>query len=661
MNPFPSYFRNLVGQMTRAGFFAACRLLTGLLLLVGVEFANAQTTNGFSYLDAGGSITITGYNCSSNLAVIPALVNGLPVTSIGSHALYQCTNLTGITIPDAVTNISDYAFYRCTGLTNIVLPGNLATIGDNAFAGSGLVYLSIPASLKNLGDYVFQACGNLLAVDVDPSNPYYSSLDGVLFDKSQSVLLQYPQALTVLSYLIPGTVKTVGFGAFQASKLTSVTIPSGVTSLLDDAFNASAKLSTVSIPEGVNLIGDSVFFGCANLGEVVIPKSVTNIGNYVFYQCGKLTNAPIPAATTYIGAFSFAGTGLAKVILPDGVVSVGQFAFSGCSKLTSIIVPKTVTFLAANALNQCARLSEIQVDPLNTVYSSVGGVLFDKALSTLIQYPPGISASSYTIPNGVTTIGGGAFSRVGLNRVGIPNSVTNIGAFAFSGSSLTSVEIPSGVVYLGNGAFYGCSSLTSVVIPEGVGQIGDYIFQYCYQLAAISIPSSLNRIGQYAFFGCAKLPTLTIPGSVSSIGTAAFAQCPVLLQVNFEGNPPLTDSSPLFAGSPTTVCYLPGATGWGPTYGGARTAECAFLNPVILTTGAQFGISDIGFGFTITWATNASVVIEASPSIAAPAWVPLSTNSISFVPGSSNPSNGRTRFTDSNSANAYNRFYRIRW
>ncbi len=661
MNPFPLSFKNLVGQITRAGFIAAYRFLAVLLLLVGVESANAQTTNGFSYVEAGGSMTITGYNCSSNLADVPALVNGLPVTSIGSHAFFQCTNLTRVTIPDAVTNISDYAFYRCTGLTNIVLPGNLTTIGDNAFAGSGLVYFSIPAGLINLGDYVFQSCDNLLAFDVDPSNPNFSSVGGVLFDKTQSVLFRYPQALTSPSYLIPGTVKTVGFGAFQSSKLTKVTIPSGVTSLLDDVFNASVKLSTISIPEGVSFIGDSAFSGCAGLTEALIPNSVTNIGNYVFFQCSKLTNAPLPATTTYIGDFSFAGTSLAKAILPDGLLGVGQFAFSGCSKLTSVVIPKTVTFLAANALNQCARLSEIQVDLSNTVYSSLGGVLFDKARTLLIQYPLGITASSYTIPNGVTTIGGGAFTRVGLTHVEIPTSVTNIGTFAFSGSSLTSVEIPSGVVDIGNGAFYGCSSLTSVRIPEGVGQIGDYTFQYCYQLSAISIPSSVNRIGQYAFFGCAKLPSITIPGSVTSIGTAALGQCPVLLIANFEGNPPLTDSSPLFAGSPTTVCYLPGAIGWGPTYGGARTAECPFLNPVILTTGTQFGISDKGFGFTIAWATNASVVIEASSAVAAPAWVPLSTNTISFVPGSSNPSNGQTHFTDSKSANVPNRFYRIRW
>lgn len=633
-----------------------------LLFLLGqVELAQAQTTNGFSYIDDGGSITITGYDCSSNVVTIPALVNGLPVTKIGTRAFFQCTNLTQVTIPDAVTLISDYAFYLCRGLTNIDIPIHVTALGDYAFTGSGLVRISIPANLASLGDYVFQSCGNLRGFDVDAANPNYSSLGGVLFDKKQAVLIRYPEGLTSPSYLIPGTVKTVGLGAFQASKLVTVGIPSGVTNILDDAFNGSIKLSAISIPDGVTQIGDSAFSGCASLTEAVIPKSVTNIPNYVFFQCGKLTNAFLPSTAVNVGDFSFAGTSLGNASLPDGVVSVGQFAFSGCSRLTSISIPKTVIYLAANALNQCVRLSAIQVDPQNTVYSSIAGVLFDKTGSTLIQYPLGIVASSYTIPNGVVTIGNGAFSGVGLNHVDIPKSVTTIGTFAFSGSSLTSVEIPSGSVNLGIGAFYGCSSLAAVVIPDGVGVIGDYTFQYCYRLSSILIPPSVTRIGQYAFFGCAKLPSITIPAGVTSIGTAAFAQCPVLLLANFGGDAPLTESSPLFAGSPTTVCYLPGTTGWGPSYGGAPTAECAFLNPVIVTKGSQFGFSDQGFGFAIAWSTNASVVIEAGSSIAAPAWVPISTNTIHFTPGSSDPSNGQTQFTDPKSTNFLSRFYRIRW
>jgi BspA type Leucine rich repeat region (6 copies) len=661
MNLFPCTFRTFGSQELRKGFHFWLRLWSLLLVVGGAELADAQVTNGFGYTNVSGSITITGYDCSSNVVVIPAFINGLPVTRIGESAFYQCTNLTEVLLPDSVVQISDYAFYRCSGLTNILLPPNIQTIGDSAFRSCGFIEFDIPASLQNLGDYVFQNCPNLLEINVDTANPNFSTEGGVLFDKVKAVLIRYPEALTPPSYSIPSTVKTIGFGAFQSSKLTSVAIPSGVTRLLDDAFHGCALLTSISIPEGVTEVGSFAFFGCSRLAQVDIPDSVHEIASYQFYQCGKLTDVSLPPSITSIGYYSFAGTGLGSVVLPEGVVTVGPLAFSGCSRLTSIFIPKTVTALAANALNQCPRLAEIQVDPLNPAYRSFAGVLFDKNRTVLIQYPLGNTADSYTIPDGVVTIGNGSFSGVVLSHVDIPKSVTTIGSFAFSGSGLESVEIPVGTLNLGNGAFFGCSLLNSVALPNGIRQIGDYAFQYCYQLSAISIPPSVTRLGQYAFFGCSKLLSVTIPASVSSIGSSAFSQCPVLSVANFEGNAPRAEAPLLFDGSPTIVCYLPGTTGWKSTYGGAKTVLCPFLNPVIVTTGNQFGVTDKGFGFSILWAANASVIVEASPSLVAPSWAPISTNIIKFTPGSSDPSNGISQFIDSSVTERSYRFYRLRW
>ena len=661
MNQIPSTIRTFASQKIRKGFYACSQIFALLLILGGAELADAQVTNGFGYTNVSGSITITGYDCSSNVAVIPAFINGLPVTRIGDSAFYQCTNLTEVLLPDSVTQIADYAFYRCSGLTNLLLPPNIQTIGDGAFRNCGFVQFDIPASLQNLGDYAFQSCPKLLGISVDSANPNFSSAGGVLFDKAQTLLIRYPEALGAPSYSIPTTVKTIGLGAFQSSKLTSVTIPSGVTSLLDDAYHGCTLMTSISIPEGVQFIGDSAFAGCSSLTGVLIPNSVTQIANYLFYLCGKLTDVSFPSSIKSIGNYSFAGTSLGSVVLPEGVVSVGPFAFSSCSRLTSIYIPKTVTSLAANALNQCPRLAEIQVDPLNTAYRSFAGVLFDKKRTVLIQYPLGNTADSYTIPDGVITIGNGSFSGVVLSHVDIPKSVTTIGSFAFSGSRLESIEIPVGTVNLGNGVFFGCSSLTSVVLPNGIRQIGDYSFQYCYQLSGISIPPSVTRVGQYAFFGCTKLLSVTIPISVTSIGSSAFSQCPALSVANFEGNAPQAESPSLFDGSPTIVCYLAGTSGWKATFGGAPTALCPFLNPVIVTTGNQFGVTEKGFGFSILWAANASVIVEASPSLVAPSWAPISTNIIKFSPGSSDPSNGLSQFIDATVTERSHRYYRLRW
>lgn len=127
----------------------------------------------------------------------------------------------------------------------------------------------------------------------------------------------------------------------------------------------------------------------------------------------------------------------------------------------------------------------------------------------------------------------------------------------------------------------------------------------------------------------------------------------------FEGNAPY-DNSVFVGDSGATVYYLPGTKGWGSTFGGLPTAPWSLPNHVILNSRPGFGVATKGFGFVISWATNATVVVEATTSLAAPAWSPVSTNSITYAPGSANPTNGWSRFTDPQWQNQPGRFYRLR-
>jgi hypothetical protein len=140
-------------------------LVITLLLLLGGERAQAQSTNGLAYAVTNGSVTITGFDCgSSSIVVIPDVIAGLPVTSIGVSAFQGCTSLTSVTIPNNVTSIGGGAFYGCTGLSSI---------------------------------------------QVDTLNPSYSSVNGILFDKNQTTLVQYPDGL-IGSYTIPNSVTSIG-------------------------------------------------------------------------------------------------------------------------------------------------------------------------------------------------------------------------------------------------------------------------------------------------------------------------------------------------------------------------------------------------------------------------------------------------------------------
>jgi hypothetical protein len=480
-----------------------------LLLLVLPAVVQAQ----FRYTTSNGTITITGYTGPGGAVTIPDTINGLPVTSIGDNAFAWCSSLTSVTIGAKVTSIGNYAFAYCGSLTSIAIPNSVTSIGYYGIGYYAFSYctslssITIGNSVTSIGHGAFEGCTSLTAIRVDTNNSAYSSLAGVLFNKSQTMLIQYPPSQTGTSYTIPDSVTSIGGQAFDScTSLRSVTIPDSVTSIEYGAFEGCTSLTSVTIGTKVTNIGQFAFSGCTNLTSVTIPDSVTRIGDYAFYGCTSLTS----------------------VTIGKSVTSIGDYAFRDCTSLTSVTIGKSVTSIGYYAFLWCTSLTAITVDALNSSYSSVAGVLFNKSQMTLIQYPLGQTGTSYTIPNSVTSIEGGAFGGcTSLTSVTIGAMVTSIPQFAFeSCTNLTSVTIPDSVTSIEYGAFQGCTSLTSVTIGNGV-----------------------TRIGDYAFYGCASL-------------TGAY----------FQGNAPSLGGSSVFAGNNhATVYYLPGTTGWGTTFGGRPT------------------------------------------------------------------------------------------
>ncbi|MCH5151025.1 MAG: leucine-rich repeat domain-containing protein, partial [Spirochaetales bacterium] len=243
-----------------------------------------------------------------------------------------------------------------------------------------------------------------------------------------------------------------GFEAFKNdknysySKLTSVIIGNGITSIGNYAFSDCSSLTSITIPNGVTSIGSNAFQNCSSLTSITIPDSVTSIDNSAFSGCSRLTSITIPSNVIFIRDFVFYGcSSLTTVTIPNGITSIDNSAFSGCSRLTNVIIPNGVTSIGDRAFQGCSSLTSI------------------------------------TIPNGVTSIGSNAFQNC---------------------SSLISITIPNGVTSIGNWAFQSCSSLTSITIPNSITSIGDYAFNYCSSLTSITIPNGVTSIGNYAFSGC---------------------------------------------------------------------------------------------------------------------------------------------------------------
>ena len=284
--------------------FSSCNKLT----TINVDPANAFFSSVAGVLFDVTAMTLIQYpgGLSGGYA-IPA-----GVTNIGTYAFAYCGSLTSVAIPYGVISIGDLAFFECGSLADVTIPGSVVSIGEGAFGwtaltsvtippstgsigqsaflGTGLTSVTIPAGVTNIGEGAFSGCAELTELTVDPANPVYNSVGGVLFDISQATLIQYPEGLSG-SYAIPAGVTSIGNGAFSGcTLLTSVTMPGSVTSIGQSAFNGCTGLTSAAISGGVTSIGELAFSSCINLKRIMIPGSVTSIGDGAFQESTSLPN-----------------------------------------------------------------------------------------------------------------------------------------------------------------------------------------------------------------------------------------------------------------------------------------------------------------------------------------------------------------------------------
>ena len=271
-------------RKTKTAFTSVLSLLLAVVMVVGAAplsgfvgldlpgwmTAEAATSGIYTYEIANGKATITDCSTSASGAItIPSTLGGYPVTSIGDDAFRDCKSLTSVTIPNSVTSIGDRVFVDCSSLTSVTIPNSVTIIGW----------------------YAFESCSSLTNITVDSSNKYYSSADGVLFNKNKTVLIRYPMGNARTSYTIPNSVTSIGSSAFHwCDSLTSVTIPNSVTSIGTWAFSDCTSLTSVTIGNSVTSIGGDAFISCSSLTSVTIGNSVTSIGDGAFRYCRSLTD-----------------------------------------------------------------------------------------------------------------------------------------------------------------------------------------------------------------------------------------------------------------------------------------------------------------------------------------------------------------------------------
>ena len=259
-----------------------------------------------------------------------------------------------MTLGNGVTSIGSEAFFDCTSLTHITIPDSVTSIGNNAFQNTSLTSVTIPASVTSIGVTAFDYCTSLTAITVDMNNSFYSSVNGVLFDKNQHTLIQYSGGNVGTSYTIPKTVTSVGEAAFQyCTNLTSVTIPNTVTSVGEAAFDYCTSLTSVAVGNSVTSIERGAFRGCTSLTGIYAEGNAPSADSTVFQGDNNATIYYLSGTTGWSTTFAGRPTVLWNPQAQTSGASFGvqsnQFGFNITGSSNLVIVVEAYTNLASPA------------------------------------------------------------------------------------------------------------------------------------------------------------------------------------------------------------------------------------------------------------------------------------------------------------------------
>lgn len=331
----------------RLGWFAG--LLVAVLFPGTQHWVRAQEAADFTWGTSQNSITITGYQGPGGSVIVPAQINGLPVTEIGTAAFFGNTNLTQITLPDGIRDIENFAFHGCSNLKEVDLGQTLKKLDYGLFAGCvSLKELSIPDSVQYVSEQFsghetlafsdcralrqvhlgrgltevrrgwaefFATCPNLTAVSVADDHPAYRSIGGVLFSRDMTELVFIPRGQSG-RYEVPASVVSLGFQSMRdCDNLEEVVLPEGLVSVGDMAFLRCTRLRHLALPNSVTRLGEYAFSGCTGLVQFSIPSQVTYIGAAAFSDCYKLISV------RFHGNAPLGGEALG-VWVPDGQLTV---------------------------------------------------------------------------------------------------------------------------------------------------------------------------------------------------------------------------------------------------------------------------------------------------------------------------------------------------
>lgn len=571
--------------------------------------------------------------------------DGIKLSTIKDHTFKQCKNVKELVIPEGVSTIQGWALEHMDGLESLTLPSTLATVDDGAFAwignnpsitssvtvkaftppttsGTPFRDLNYAACMlyvpqQSVDDYksskLFSPFGdNIVGVDMGENTVTFPTtgvvIDGLKYmlnGDRETVNVQVNNTSAAFDAVIPASivydgtnypVSQIADKGFQQSKVLSVTIAEGITSIGTYAFQNAKGITSITIPASVSEIGSSAFQYCEGLTSITFAagSKLSVVNNHVFNNCSKVTELVIPEGVISLGEWSLENMkGLQSLTLPSTMQTLNSGCLARCTSLISLTInattPPTVknsnvfegtsiaecdlfvpesavsTYKAAQYYKDFANMSDgvvigiLKYDPnadgttasvsiTNTNATDAVEILSEvtingKQYTVTAIAPSGFENShvkNVTIPNTVTTFGNRAFCHAyGLVSIVIPASVEDLGqeTFRWCENVLLSIEFEKGskVTALQNYTFNGCRKVTELTIPEGVTSIGKWVFENMASMTTLTLPSTLANINEYSFQGCNACETVKI-----------YAEVP----------PTVVNANNTFNSFPTSTCKL---------------------------------------------------------------------------------------------------------
>ena len=455
---------------------ATYNILNGTRVIADGAFRNASNC-GITKIVLPNSVVSIGEDAFLEFKTLEQIVIPEGLEIISENAFCGCESLKTITIPESIDYIGEEAFFGCSSLENISLPDKGIEIHLDAFCDtdyytnssnwtneclyignhmvdfnlskteeikiregtksivfSNLNYknskIYIPASVEKI---FYSSHFNIKFFEVSDENPYFSSSDGVLFDKQKTKLIAYPVYKTAETYTVPESVteivdyafaystflkkielpdglNKIGEYAFSNSGLVSVVIPGSVDSISKRVFGDCIELRSVTIMQGVSEIQDSAFVFCTSLESIGLPDSIKYIAPYSFFSCKKLTSIKIPNKVEQISFCCFEScASLEKVELPASLKYINTAAFNGCSLIKEITLPESVKRINVDAFYGCESLKSFTVpESVYRIGNNAFGMTWSETDNETVKIPDftlncyeNSAAYDYAVENGI--------------------------------------------------------------------------------------------------------------------------------------------------------------------------------------------------------------------------------------------------------------------